>query len=112
MAISKETLDLIIQHEEQVKREWAEAYKKAVDANNQEMIFMLLKSAPKVKRASDTAVRIKKNLESYLIADRQSQEKYVATGNMDHDLAYGAARASTARKANSVHKFIISVENL
>lgn len=112
MAITKEVLDGIIKHEEEVKGEWAKAYKKAVDEDNGEAIFILLKSAPKVKRASDVAVRIKKNMEGYVMADRQSSEPFKATGDVETDLSYATARSSVARKASSVRKFILSVENL
>lgn len=112
MAITKEVLDGIIAHEEEVKREWAKAYKEAVDADNGEAIFMLLKSAPRVKRASDSAIRIKKGANSYLQADEQASKKFEATGDADKDLSYMAARATVARKANAMHKFILTVENL
>ena len=42
MAISKETLDGIIAHEEEVKKEWATAYAQAVKDDNGEAIFALL----------------------------------------------------------------------
>ncbi len=112
MPISKESLDGIIAHEEEVKKAWAKAYKEAVDTDNGEAIFALLKTAPKMKRASDTAVRIKKSMDTYVQADRQASQPFKATGEMDVDLAYAAARSSAARKANSVHKFILSIENL
>lgn len=112
MAITKEVMDGIIAHEEEVKKEWAKAYKEAVDADNGEAIQMLLKSAPKVKRASDSAVRIKKGLSTYLQADEQANKPFKTTGDMDMDLNYAAARATVARKANAMHKFILTVENL
>ncbi len=104
MAITKETLDGIIAHEEEIKKQWAEAYAKAVESDNGEAIFALLKAAPKVKRASDSAVRIKKQAASYLMADKQSAEKFVSTGVADRDLDYAAARATVARKANAMRK--------
>lgn len=112
MAITKEIMDGIIAHEEEVKREWATAYAQAVKDDNGEMIALLLKTAPKVKRASDSAVRIKKSLNSYLQADDQASRKFEATGDVDKDLSYAAARATVARKANAMHKFILTVENL
>ena len=112
MPIDKEMLDGIIAHEEEIKREWAKAYKQAVDDDNGEAITLLLKSAPKVKRASDTAIRIKKKVATYVQADKVASSKMVATGDADNDLAYAASRAGMARKANSVHKFILTVENL
>lgn len=112
MAINKETLEGVIAHEEEIKRDWAKAYAKAVEEDNGEAIFSLLKAAPKVKRASDSAVRIKKRVADYVQAERVLATKAVATGNADEDLEYAAARAGMARKANSVRKFILSVENL
>lgn len=112
MAITKEVIDGIIAHEEEVKREWAKAYNQAVKDDNGEMIQMLLKSAPKVKRASDGAIRIKKGLNTYIQADEQASRKFETTGDVEKDLAYAAARATVARKANAMHKFILTVENL
>jgi len=110
--ITKETLDGIIAHEEEIKQDWAKAYAKAVADDNGEAIFALLKAAPKVKRASDSAVRIKKRADEYVQADRQASAKFVSTGDVEKDLDYAAARATMARKANSVRKFILTVENL
>ena len=112
MAITKEVLDGIIAHEEEVKREWAKAYNQAVKEDNGDAISMLLKSAPKVKRASDSAVRIKKSLATYIQADDQSNRPFEATGDADKDLNYAASRATVARKANAMRKFILTVENL
>lgn len=112
MAITQEMLDGIIKHEEEVKRDWAKAYNQAVKDDNGEAISLLLKSAPKVKRASDTAVRIKDKMSEYVQADKVASTKCVTTGDMDQDLTYAAARARLLRKANAVTRFIYSVENL
>lgn len=112
MALTKEQLTGIMAHSDEVKRDWARAYKAAVDEDNGEAIALLLKTAPRIKRASDAVIRIKRHVEDYVTADIQANQKFVATGDVDTDLAYASSRATMARKANSVHEFIQTVENL
>lgn len=112
MAISKEQMAGFIKHEEEVAADWHKAYTKAVEDDNADAIALLLRTAPKIKRVRDAAVRIKKNVDVYAQAERQLAIKPALTGDLDADLALASARGSAFRRMSGMHRFIEAVENL
>lgn len=110
--MNREEIEGISNHAVEAARLWHKAMLKATTEGNDDAVNELLAHAPKVKRVFKKSTAITGKLDAYVAAEKATGHKFVTVGNMEQDLEMASLRASSMRKANSLHRFIEEVETL